>query len=540
MITPMLETIASTLAGLGLYFMGVGGIRTNLQQVPGRRFREFIGQATRRPGLAAMSGFLTGFVTQTSIGVSVILAGLISRGMVMVSQALPVVAWSNLGLVVLVFLGNLPLHVLGLMLAGVGGICLNFGFGGRFRGSIGPFYALGLLLLGLRMLKVSFQSLSDSTEFDTYMALVPASHLLAFLLGVLLRTPIQSTSAVVLIGITLNQGGIFSESQALMLQYGTALGTGSAAFLLTSHFKGVMRQITLFEALINAVAGIILVALFYVEKYGNVPLVEAWVSNLSDSVPGRLAYAFLIQQSLCVVVAYLFLWRGHGRLEKWAPMTAEQDLSRPRFIHDQAVQDIETGLALAERELGGLLERMPDYLAPVREETRDQPATPVTDLHNASLAVMAELQSFLAAISDRRNKPHTASVALLQVQRRLDLINGIEDGVYQIAHDLEKQPANPALRELAGKFVESLDALLRTAIEATVDGMAHHIEILRKVSSASGAFMERLRQSYLNAQHNLDHDERILVLDLTTRHERVMWLLNQLSQTLQPQTQVRS
>src|SRR6478752_2081568 len=108
----MLEIIATLLAGLGLYFIGVGGIRSSLQQIPGRRLRGFLGQATNHPVRAAASGFIAGSITQTSIGVSVILAGLIARGFMTVSQALPVIAWSNLGLVVLVFLNNLPMAVI--------------------------------------------------------------------------------------------------------------------------------------------------------------------------------------------------------------------------------------------------------------------------------------------------------------------------------------------------------------------------------------------------------------------------------------------
>lgn len=527
----MLEIIATLLAGLGFYFIGVGGIRSSLQQIPGRRLRAFLGQATNHPVRAAASGFVAGSITQTSIGVSVILAGLISRGFMTVTQALPVIAWSNLGLVVLVFLNTLPMAAIAMLLVGLGGIASNFGLGGKIKGVMSPLFSLGLVLYGLRLMKVSLQNLSAVPGFEQFMDPISGANLWPFLLGVILRVPIQSTSAVALIGITLNGAGVFTESQAMMVFYGTALGTGLGAYFLTSHFQGVMRQVTLFEALINCLAGITLLGLFYIEQWTSLPLIQSGLHALSSQVNDRLALGFLLQQLLCVIFAYLTLRRVPGWLAKWAPITVEQDLSKPRFIHDEALQDIQTGLSLAEREITHLLERMPEYLTCVREESKSMKHHPSETYHVASLAVLQEVNSFLADLS-AKPMTHASSLVLLNLKHRLDMVSSINDAVFQIVLQLKKMPASNSVQTLTHNVAESLDALLRTALDAT-GGDPTDVEMLRLLTSAPGEVGERLRQDYLHTGRQLEHQERSCVLTITTQHERIMWTLNQFSQTLQ-------
>lgn len=526
-----MENFALILAGLGFYFIGVGGIRTSLQQVPGRRFRELIGPATRHPLRAAFTGFLTGVVTQTSIGVSVILAGLVARGMVTLRQALPVVAWSNVGLVVLVFLGSVPIHVFALALVGICGICLNFNLGGRFLGFMGPFFSLGMLLYGLRLLKVAFQSLSAMPAMSQYLDFLSASHVGPFLFAALLRVPIQSSSAIAVIGVVLNQAGLLSESQAIVMLYGTALGTGLAAFTLTSHFQGIMRQITLFEALINSAVGVVLLALFYVESGLGVPLVHATVAWFSPNIGYHVAYAFLFQQLLCAAVAYAILPRAPGWLERLAPTTREQDLSRPRYIYDEAANDIETGLTLAEQELAGLLHRLPGYLPTAGAPAAPHPPTPAA-LHNASLAILRELDAFLGALSEKRNKSHQTSLAILQTKRRVDLVMIVEDGVYELAQSLAPLTGHAATTPLAQSVAEALDAQLHVVIEAATSRSPEDLALLAQITRSSAESVDRIREKYLRAEHELEHDARVALLAVTAHYERIVWGLHRFSKSL--------
>ncbi len=532
---PLDEIIAWILAGLGLYFMGMGGVRTNVQRIPGRQFRDFIGRATKTPVLGALLGFILGVITQTSIGVSVILAGLISRGIATIPMALPMVAWANFGLVVLVYLVHQPIHLFGLFLIGLSGIYLQFFLRGRFRGLCEPLYSLGLVLLGIRLMKVYCGQLTDSPQAMEFFNSVPHSDLLAFLFGVAARTVIQSTSTVVVLGLILSGSGIFSHDQALMVLFGTGPGTALAALFLTSHFKGVMRQITVFEAVINGGAGLVMLALFYLEEIGHVPLLKYWLPRLPGDIESgsHVASFFLAQQTLCLVFTYSTLRWMPAWLEKISPMTQEQDLSRPRFISDAATQDFETGLTLAERELVGLVQRMPGYLQTIRSDNAEKALAAPEVLHNSSLAILTELEAFLSALTDQGLQRRSASVALLQTQRRLSLISELDDCIWQIVQGFQGRPPAGALQSVESNIIEALDTLLYTAIDALNSGSTEDIELLGMITAAPGEVVDRLRRGYLQEEHQLDHNERILILSVLSQYERIVWALQQLSRSLQ-------
>ncbi len=538
--TPILEVVAWILAGLGLYFMGMGAVRTNLQRIPGRNFRDFIGRATKAPVLGGLLGFFMGVITQTSIGVSVILAGLISRGIATIPQALPMVAWANFGLVVLIYLVHQPIHIAGLFLIGISGIYLQFFLRGRFRALCEPLYSLGLVLLGIRLMKQYCPILADSPDAVLFFHFVPQTNLFAFVFGALARTVIQSTSTVVVLGLILSQAGIFTHDQSLMVMFGTGLGTGLAAHFLTSHFQGIMRQITLFEAAINVMAGTAMLLLFYIENDFHVPLIKALASYLPFDGPSHIASLFLMQQTLCVVMTYATLRWMPSWLEKLSPTTTEQDLSRPRFISDEATQDLETGLALGNRELAGLMQRLPGYLQTIRTDHTGQAAAEPAVLHNASLAILSEMESFLAALSDRGGKTHSASISLLQLQRRHGLVEEMGDCVWLIVQAFHGQPPTGALQSVETNLIEALDTLLQTGIDAMESGSAEDIEMLGLLTNAPGDVVDRLRRNYLREEQHLDHNERILILSVLSQYERIVWSLQQLSRSLQSQLDTES
>jgi len=319
-----------------------------------------------------------------------------------------------------------------------------------------------------------------------------------------------------------------------MVLFGTGLGTGMAAYFLTSHFQGVMRQITLFEAAINVAAALTMVILFYLEQGLQVPLILYVLRKISStSVEAQLANYFLLQQTLCVVYAYATLRWMPAWLEKAAPTTREQDLSRPRFINDEATQDVETGLALAERELASLVQRLPGYLQTIRADSAEQALAEPVVLHNATLAVMAELESFLTALSDRGNKTHSASLALLQAQRRLSLVAEMDDCVWQIVQAFHGVPPTGALQSVETNIIEALDTLLHTAIDALTTASEDDIEMLGLMTAAPGKVVDQLRRNYLREEQQLEHQERILILSVLSQYERIVWLLQQLSRSLE-------
>jgi phosphate:Na+ symporter len=107
----MAELIALFLAGLSLFFTGAMGVRTKLQQMSGRKFRQVLARVTDRPVIAGVVGMGAGAVTQSASAVAFILSGMVASGMITLRRALPVVAALNVGTAALVFIAAFDMRL---------------------------------------------------------------------------------------------------------------------------------------------------------------------------------------------------------------------------------------------------------------------------------------------------------------------------------------------------------------------------------------------------------------------------------------------
>jgi phosphate:Na+ symporter len=528
----MAQLLALFLAGLALFFHGVSGVRTHLQGLTSRRLRRQLAGWSRRPLLAGAGGFLFGAITQSSTAVAFVLTSLVSGGLMSVAHALPIVAWANLGTVPLVFFASLNAHLAFLYLLGLAGLALAFDLGSaRARPALSALFSIGLLFLGLQLMKDAFAPLPGFSWFRDLAGFVQGSALATFVAGALLRVLVQSSSAIAVIAIALAHGGLFSADQAAMMMFGTGAGVGLSIFLLSSNLRGVPRQIALYQALINASAALVLFALYYIERHTGAPLVLSLAATLAPAPdsPVRLAYAFLFLQSAAVAAALLGSRPASAWLARICPPTDEQDLSRPRFISPEALADPDSALELADKEQIALLAELPAQLDTLRATScSTSPPTPPSVRHRAALSIAAEIQAYLRELVEQA-PDHHASARLLALEQRHALVVSLTDTIHDFTVTLGRlrTSASPPA-SLLDSLLESLDTLLLTAVDAARASDPKEAALLLRLSSDRGELMERLRRRLLaDPDSALDHARKSDLFYATSLFERAVWLLRQ-------------
>ena len=528
----MAQLLALFLAGLALFFHGVSGIRTHLQGLTSRRLRRQLAAWSRRPLLAGAGGFLFGAITQSSTAVAFILTSLVSGGLMSVAHALPIVAWANLGTVPLVFFASLNAHLAFLYLLGLAGLALAFDLGSaRLRPALSALFSVGLLFLGLQLMKDAFAPLPGFSWFRDLAGFIQGSALATFVAGALLRVLVQSSSAIAVISIALAHGGLLSADQAAMMMFGTGAGVGLSIFLLSSNLRGVPRQIALYQALINASAALVLCALYYIEHYTGTPLVLSLAAALAPAPdsPVRLAYAFLLLQSAAVAAALLASRPAAAWLARLCPPTGEQDLARPRFISPEALADPDSALELADKEQIALLARLPAQLDTLRSSPGSASAQIPPDVrHRAAQAVAAEIHAYLRELVEQA-PDHHASARLLALEQRHALVVSLTDTVHDFTAALARLRASSApAAPLLDSLLESLDTLLLTAVDAARSSDPDDLALLLRLTADRGDLMERLRRQLLAASDPaLDHARKSDLFYATGLFERAVWLLRQ-------------
>jgi phosphate:Na+ symporter len=511
------ELIALYLAGLSFFFTGVAGISDNLRQMSGQRFRRLLARFTQQPLMGGLVGAMLGAVTQSASVVAFILSGMITSGLLPLRQALIVLACSNIGTAVLVFIAALDLHLPILYLIGISGLLLSFKL--AKKPAIAGLLSLGLIFFGLEMMKQAFSPVASSPGFaviSQFFARWPYS---AFFFGAALRSFIHSSSAVAAIAITINKGGQLGEFPAMLVVAGLGLGTAVATYMLSSNLRGAPRQIAIYQALTNVFAGFLIAALLVLERLAGVPLLIAALHRLSSSISGRMAGMYLAYNITITGTAILGLRWAPEWLARLCPPTPEQDLSRPMYLRDGALNSPETALDLVALEQMRLMRSLESYLDAARPGGRVR----LKPLHAAAVNLGGEIEHFLGALVKLPIATDIAARAI-SFQRKEETLRALEENVFLFAETLEGRSNNA----LTGQLIEGLDTILLRAVEALQSQDALDIDMLVSMTDDRGGMMEKLRHD-----HRLDNPQDagdVSALHYaTTLFERNIWLLRQLA-----------
>jgi phosphate:Na+ symporter len=524
-----LEILASFLGGLGLFLAGVKGVGTQLQQMAGRRMRLVITRATGGGISAALTGTLLGTLTQSSNAVTFIATSMVQAGLLPLVRALPVVAWANLGTAVLVLVASLDLRLAALWLLGCAGCALAFGLDGRgrWKAALGAAFHLGMVFLGLVILKAGAAPLRESEAVREAMAFAGHSLLPPFLMGALVTLVAQSSSTVTILAIALAGVGLLDGPQAGMAVCGASLGSGLSVMLLSGGLRGTARRLALFQTLFKALGSLLFVLPFLAWKlWPNLP--TPW-----DGVdlPHQLGFLFVALQAVPALAIAPFMGLFPGLLARLAPATQEEELSRPIFLYDQALEDAPTALSLVEREQARLLERLPGLLDTVREDA-PPPALPVATVSAAGVGLEQAIAAFLQSLLGRgcRNAELQRAVALDNTN---GLIGALRETVAELSGVLEQAArrgeADP-ISALVPALAETLHLLLSELHDAALSGDAEDVLTLRRLAADRSDMMDGVRRRVFRAGNELAQGGHDLLFRATSLFERAVWLIRRTAQ----------
>lgn len=518
------------LAGLSLFFTGVSGVKAKLQQLSGRKFRQMLAKVTDRPILAGAVGAGFGALTQSASAVAFILSGMVATGLLSLQRALPVVAASNVGTALLVFLAAIDLRLAILALIGITGLMINFKIAARFEALLGACFAIGLLFLGLGMMKEAFEPLPGYPWFQALAAFLKSWPLAAFLLGAGLRMMIQSSSAIGVIAIALQMGGIFTEFQSVMLVCGTGPGVALSGLFLGGNLSGPPKQIVLYQGLINLLSGCVMGALFYLSEFSGHTLLFQFLEIAALDASGRIAWAFFLNMTGCLLIGLIIAPFVEPLLQKLAPPSLEQDLARPAFLHEGALEIPSTALELVDKEQFRFYSLALRSLDTVREEAQSHDNERA--IHAATLGLRKEISAFLQELIHRGATVGTAS-SILQLERRQENLGALLDTIHQFIGVQNEVQSTPKVKVLMTQLTESLHLLLLTTQDAWTSHDAFDLKYLEKMTEDRGDTMERMRTMYQDADVNRVSEQDKAVFYATTLFERMVWLLRQLGQSLE-------
>ena len=517
----------SIIAGFGLFFVGIRLIGDHMQQMATRRVRQYLGRAMLRPGVAPLAGFGLGALVQSTTGVTFIVMSLLGSGLLAMTPAMSVLAWSNVGTSVLVLLSTFNLKTMALYLLGLIGLSYFQGYdkAPKTKHLVTASLGVALLFLGLALVKDGVADVRGDPWIEEFVLFAGESGIIALLVGLVTAMAAQSSATVTILALPLVSAGILAEPQMILIVYGASVGSGLGVMLLSSNLDGTARQLGLFQSCLKLLAAALFVPLHLVEQAWGVPLVQAGATALSTSPATRIALIYLLFQIGAAVLGWLFRRPLASMLAALSPPTDEETLMRPRYLFDEAIADPDTALALVEREQARLMTALPDYLNSIRPESEQSAeAPPLAMRHAASTAVAAETDVFLSEVV-AANPGYDGVERIFEARSRLHTLQSLQNCLEDFARHAGGLP-DPSNHSLGANLVESLHLLLTMVAEISQTGDSTDRALLDDLTSDRSDMMDGLRKQLIGEAATASVRESLLVA--TMLFERAVWLIRDL------------
>ena len=522
----MNELFAGITGGLGLFIVGMWLLTENLKTLASRRLRRIAGRWTANRFSALVWGALAGGITQSMSALTFIVVSILRSGLITTRGALALILGGGIGVSALVLIVTFDIKLVALYVLGLAGAVMASERLSRYRPVAASFLGGAMIILGLVLLKDAAAPLAQQPWFQDMLESTGNSLVFAFLVAVFLTAIVQSSSAVSVFGISLATVGVISVDQAIMLIYGSCLGSSVILYLLSANLTGRSRQVAMYMVLYNVLICAVLVPLLYCEIHFGIPLMKASVLSFELDLDRQLALVYILLAVLPLPLMLAGLGWSASVLDRLWPSSQVDALSQPKFIHDHASVDADSSLLLVDLEQRRVMTNLPQYFEAIR---RDGSIPPLRDASRKLLSNIAEFLDDLQAFHPAQGVEERNSM-----MNRQKLLAWLEEVLGVLCETLAESPSPSALDQFRTSIRESVDSVLLSLIDAmeTDDAMAW--DIAKQLTGDRGAMMRRVRTHYLEMDPPLQRIDLINVLLITNAVEETFFVLSKVENEFNP------
>lgn len=521
-----IDVLVSMFAGLGLFFIGIKLITANLGQLAGRGLRQWVAHSTGSYPASALIGTLAGALTQSTNAITVILMSLATADLIALRQAVPILAWANVGTSALVLAVAIDIHLFVLVITAIVGLCyyLNLDRSPQWRPIISALFAISLLLLGLELMRSATSELRSIALVRDFLQVAAQWTISAFLVGCVLAVIMQSSATVTVVVIAMASAGLLTLEQSMMTVFGASVGSGLNTFLVASGVTGTSRQIPLVQAAVKILGVAVLLPFFIIERFFSTPLLAHAIRFITHDPSKQVALVYLACQIAAVAAQIVFNRPLQLVVQRLAPQSPEEAVSKPRYLYRQALSEPETALTLVDREQTRVFSFLPVYLGVTDHLDSSETVPQRGMILSAATSLHDAIGRFLTELADTG-----ASREVLELVANRQARNSLLQAIHEALNELGETVSTPfeaaAMQSLSTNLSEGLAALLLAAEDAVRSCDTADLALLRQMTGDRDSLVDQMRRRVIAADKMLStHDQRTLYT-ITSLFERIVWML---------------
>lgn len=357
-----LYNLIYVVGGLALFLFGVQESSAFFKSNLGGEFRDKIGRFTSGKYRSFLFGVLLSAITQSSTIATSFAVGFIDAGMLSFAGSIYVMMGASLGGTFVSFLLSLRLFdyapllfALGFFLSKVRVRCIWL--------AAGLTRCLALIFLGMLVIGMGTGPMFENEEFRRAVTEFASNPLATGLASFIGAGVLQSSSAIMALGITLAASGVLPASSALPLALGAHIGSTTMVLLAGLGGRLSAKRLGIATFFYKLLGGLLFIPF--------VPWVNGLMSSVGLPIAGRLVYGQLMIALFNMAVFLPFtaaLSTFSIRL-----ISGEGELSQPKYLDDGMISVPFIAVMLLSREMARLSNYIEAYLQMLLEpQQRDR------------------------------------------------------------------------------------------------------------------------------------------------------------------------
>lgn len=522
----MVELFGGVVGGLGLFVVGMWFLTENLKGLASRRLRRTAQRLTGHPMTAFCWGVLAGGATQSMTALVFIVVSILRSGLISTRIAFALTLGGSAGVTLLVLVVTFDVRTVTLFVLGIAGMAVVSEALSKYRSVAASFLGGAMIILGLTLLKDAAAPLAAQPWFRDMLEWTGDSPILAFLVAAALTAIVQSSSAVSVFGISLAAVGILTVDQAIMVIYGSFIGSGAIMYILSTGLSGRSRQVAMYLIFLNMAICAVALPLFYAELHLGIPSVKALVGSLGLDPEQQLAVVYFIGATALLPILLLLLRPTAAAFEKLWPVSTMEELSKAQFIYDHASVDIGASTILVDLEQKRVFRMFSRYFDAVRQDTN------LAQARSACRNVLAEIAYFLEHLHE--SHPMQGMESRNAMMNRLKLLSWMESAVGAMCEALLDLKGRHGLMKFRTDICEGVDTVFLSMSDAMESEDEVSWNIAAQLIGDRGTLMRDMRARYVELDPPLLKPEALNVLLITNAVEEAFFLMSKIEAEFNP------
>ncbi len=442
-VSDLTQLCFELVGGLGIFLLGMKNMSEGMQAVAGNSLRRMIGAVTNNRLAATVVGIIVTCVVQSSSVTTVMVVGFVNSGVMGLGQAIGVIMGANIGTTITGWILVLKIGKYGLPLLGGAAFCYLFSRSERWRYWSMALMGVGMIFFGLELMKDACSIIKQMPDFEAWFQTFTADNYFGVLkcamIGCVMTTLVQSSSATLGITISLASQGVITYESAAALVLGENIGTTITAFLASLGATTNAKRAAYFHVIFNLIGVLWITAIFS----WYIGLVQ-WIvgGNVSQAVmidgvatyPGTTAAIAATHSIFNITNTLIFLPFLPMFVKLLNRIVPSKDFKEKPSLTDLDILMLETPLLAIEQSRNEITRmsdgcsKMLDWLADLREQEEPDKllANRLKQREQVLDSIQDEVSEFVTHLLSG-NVPHSVAREGRQQMRIADEYESISD-----------------------------------------------------------------------------------------------------------------